>query len=52
MSGRLCDKDQFSVLDPFDSLTSATMARLCILGVFKPVTKAQVEEIEDRLEMR
>jgi hypothetical protein len=52
MSGRLCDKDHFSVLDPFDSLASANMTRLCILGVFKPVTKAQVKEIEYRLEMR
>ena len=49
---RLCDKDWFHVTDHFDSLARATAAPTCILGEFKPVTEAQVEEIENRLEMR
>ena len=52
MGGRLCDTDRFSVTDRFDSLERARSAPSCILGEFKPVTKAQVEEIEQRLEMR
>ena len=49
---RLCDKDWFNVVDRGDSLTRASSAPTCILGEFKPVTEAQVEEIENRLEMR
>jgi hypothetical protein len=52
MAGRLCDKDRFSVVDRFDSLESARSATTCFLGEFKPVTEAQVREIEQRLEMR
>ena len=52
MGGRLCDTDRFSVVDRFDSLSSARSAPTCVLGEFKPVTEAQVKEIEQRLEMR
>jgi hypothetical protein len=52
-SGRqLCSSDQFEVAD---RLTSTSFGDLgvgikCSLGEFKPVTRAQVEEIEKRLE--
>ncbi len=49
---RLCAKDWFHVTDRFDSLARATAAPTCVLGEFRPVTEAQVEEIENRLEMR
>ena len=52
MSGRACDKDRFEIMDPFDPVSSGGMGRTCILGTFKPVSKGQVAEIEDRLEMR
>ena len=51
-AGRLCDMDRFSVVDRIESLSRAATAPICALGDFKPVTKAQVEEIEQRLEMR
>jgi len=53
--GRLCDKDRFDVADRLDFAMSqggALMAPTCILGMFQPVVKAQVDEIEKRLEMR
>jgi len=49
---RMCASDQFQVSNRFNSTswydlgTGAT----CVLGEFKPVTRAQVEEIEKRLE--
>ena len=49
---RLCDGDTFSVVDRINSLSQARMAPSCILGEFKPVTEAQVKEIENRLESR
>lgn len=52
MSGRLCALDRFNVVEPGGSLARASTAPTCILGEFKPVTEAQVREIEDRLEMR
>lgn len=51
-SGRLCDMDRFDVTDRVDPLARAGGAPTCSLGIFKPVTEAQVEEIEARLEMR
>jgi hypothetical protein len=50
MGGRFCDMDRFEVLDRFAGSTGMT----CVLGEFKPVAvaKAQVDEIEKRLEMR
>lgn len=52
MSTQLCELDQFRVGDRFDSLQNAAMMSTCVLGIFKPVTEAQVEEIMNRLEMR
>ena len=51
-AGRLCDMDRFQVVDRINALSRAGMATTCILGEFKPVTEAQVEEVEKRLEMR
>ncbi len=48
----LCDMDRFDVVNRSDVLTQAAAAPTCALGTFKPVTAAQVEEIENRLEMR
>ena len=50
VAGRLCDMDHFAVVDRIGSPTIA--APTCSLGEFKPVTEAQVSEIEERLEMR
>ena len=52
MGGRLCDADQFKLVDRLDSLSRASTAPTCLLGVFRPVTEAQVEEVEHRLEVR
>lgn len=52
LSGRLCEMDRFNVVYRFESLSSARSAPSCVLGEFKPVTEAQVEEIEARLKMR
>ena len=52
IGGRLCDKDRFSVVDRGGSLSRASTGPTCLLGEFRPVTEAQVEEIEQRLEMR
>lgn len=52
VGGGLCDKDRFNVTDRLDSLSGASTSRTCILGEFKPVTEAQVREIEQRLAMR
>ena len=50
LAGRLCDLDHFAVVDRIGSPTIA--APNCVLGEFKPVTEAQVKEVENRLEMR
>ena len=52
MSGRVCDKDRFEIADFIDPYTLSGKGPTCALGEFKPVTSAQVEEIENRLEMR
>ena len=52
VGGRLCDKDRFSVVDRSGSLSRASTAPTCSLGEFRPVTEAQVKEIEERLKMR
>lgn len=52
-SGRqLCNSDQFEVVDRLNSRSLGNMSTgvTCSLGEFKPVTRAQVEEIEKRLE--
>lgn len=51
-SAQLCEMDQFRVGDRLDSIRNASMMPTCVLGEFRPVTEAQVEEIENRLEMR
>lgn len=51
-AGRACDKDRFEVFDGFDPMSGNVAGPTCVLGVFKPAAKFQVEEIEDRLEMR
>ena len=52
MGGRLCNADQFKLVDRLDSFSRASTAPTCVLGEFKPVTEAQVEEIEHRLDVR
>jgi len=53
MGGRTCDKDRFEVIERTDlSLSGGIAGPTCMLGEFKPVAKAQLEEIETRLEMR
>ena len=52
MPGRLCDMDRFEVVGQLGSLSSIGALQSCVLGEFKPVTEAQVKEIENRLEMR
>ena len=54
MAGRTCDKDQFEMVERLSSASfgSAGMGPTCVLGEFIPVAKAQVQEIETRLEMR
>jgi len=49
-SGRVCDQDRFEVHDRMS--LGAGIGRACVLGEFKPVAKAQVQEIEARLETR
>lgn len=47
-----CRMEQFEVIDRMraSSISDLTTGTVCVLGEFKPVTKAQVEEIEARLE--
>lgn len=52
MAGRLCELDRFNVAYRFEALSRSGAAPTCVLGEFKPVTEAQVKEIENRLEMR
>lgn len=51
-AGRLCDMDHFNVVDRGGLMSSASAAPTCVLGEFRPVTAAQVQEVENRLEMR
>ena len=51
-AGRACDMDRFEIVDRSDALLSQGMGTSCTLGEFLPVAKAQVQEIENRLEMR
>ena len=48
-SGRMCDKDRFEARDR-SSRTLLETGPSCALGMFHPVSKAQVEEIEALLE--
>lgn len=52
VAGRLCDMDRFSAVNRSLSVSGTNSAPTCALGEFRPVTEAQVKEIEDRLEMR
>jgi hypothetical protein len=49
-SGRACDQDHFQVVDRYN--VTMAMGITCVLGEFKPVAKAQLQEIEKRLETR
>ena len=52
-SGRqLCDLGRFQVIDRIGTISWRDLETgpTCILGEFKPVTRAQVEEIEKRLD--
>ena len=51
-AGRLCDQDRFNVVDSFSTMQRADAAPTCVLGEFRPVTQAQVDEVQNRLEMR
>ncbi len=54
-TGRLCDMDRFEAVnrsDPSVLQRIESSGYKCMLGVFKPAVKAQVEEIEKRLAMR
>lgn len=51
-AGRICDMDRFSAVDRLSPTPGADASLMCGLGEFRPVTAAQVEEIENRLEMR
>ena len=51
-AGRSCDKDLFDITERAGSVVSGVgMGSTCVLGQFKPVAKAQLQEIEKRLEM-
>jgi hypothetical protein len=50
LHGRYCDMDLFSVVDRIGS--SVPVAPNCSLGEFKPITEAQLKEVEARLAMR
>jgi hypothetical protein len=52
MASRLCDGDRFEATDRLGSLSSIGALPQCVLGEFRPVTEAQVKEVENRLEMR
>jgi len=51
-AGRACDMDRFEIVDRSNTLLSQGMGASCTLGEFIPVATAQVQEIEDRLEMQ
>ena len=51
-ANRVCDMDRFDAVDRSGLHATAITSPTCVFGEFKPVTKAQVEEIENRLEMR
>ena len=55
----MCEMDRFHVADWFDwpwysrwpwDWGTWTTGQMCMLGEFQPVTKAQVDEIEARLD--
>ena len=50
--GQLCNLDQFHVVDRIGTISWRDLGTgpTCALGEFKPVTKAQVEEIQKRLD--
>jgi hypothetical protein len=50
--GQMCNADLFRVVDRVGTISwrDLEMGPTCILGEFKPVTRAQVEEIEKRLD--
>ena len=50
LTGRYCDMDLFSVADRVG--TAVPLAPNCALGEFRPITQAQLKEVEARLEMR
>ena len=52
MAGRACDMDRFEIADRSDAILSQGTGSSCVLGEFIPVAKAQIQEIENRLEMR
>jgi len=53
MGSRSCDKDRFEVVDRSTlSQGIAGTGGSCVLGEFRPVAKAQLQEIEGRLEAR
>lgn len=52
VAGRLCDMDRFDVVPRGTVGTPAAAGSTCVLGEFKPVTEAQVQEVENRLSMR
>ena len=49
-AGRVCQLDRFEAVDR--SNMGMALGTACVLGEFKPVAKAQLEEIEARLEAR
>jgi len=49
-AGRVCDQDKFEVRDRMP--LGAGIGPTCVLGEFKSVARAQVHEIETRLETR
>lgn len=50
--GRVCNADIFQVVDRVATMSMRDLETgpTCMLGEFKPVTRAQVEEIEKRLD--
>jgi hypothetical protein len=50
LGGRLCDMDNFGAVDSVG--VGLSTAPNCSLGQFKPITEAQLKEVQNRLEMR
>ncbi len=52
LGGKLCDLGRFQVIDRVGTISWRDLETgpTCVLGEFKPVTKAQVEEIQKRLD--
>ena len=51
-ANRVCDMDRFDAMDRSGLHGTAITAPTCVLGEFKPVTQAQLKEIEERMQMR